>query len=480
MVSTRIQPATIIRTRSDEITATYIAAAREAPVKPAKEPLEVAFSFPRRPFTLTAVDTVNPEPDEAPFVAAVAMGYGHLRAAMSLAEHWGVPLERADRSPLSTVGESLVWALARRGYHSLSRLSQDDSAVPFFGRLLDRITAIDNRRPTPSAAVPRSVTLLDALIRLRFGRRLGRRLDTDSRPLVATFYANALAAEHHSAASVACVVTDSYVHRVWVARDPASSRIVYLVPVGGTADCLAGYGVDRRRICVTGFPLPPGLVGSGRREVLERNLRDRRKRLGRFMAESEGALSSAPRLTVAVGGAGAQAGRARDLLRVLDPLLSAGRLRLTLVAGTHRWVARMFSEWVRQAVEQGLPPANVEILAEDRFIDYYRSMNRVLAETDILWTKPSELVFYAALGLPLILEQAVGDHERHNRELVVDHGVAVDRPPTGELAEWLHRRLATGWFAEAADRGRERLDAGGTVKIASFCSTELYGRFTAS
>ena len=34
---------------------------------------------------------------------------------------------------------------------------------------------------------------------------------------------------------------------------------------------------------------------------------------------------------------------------------------------------------------------------------YFNQFNRWLRDTDILWTKPSELVFYCALGIPILL-----------------------------------------------------------------------------
>ena len=34
----------------------------------------------------------------------------------------------------------------------------------------------------------------------------------------------------------------------------------------------------------------------------------------------------------------------------------------------------------------------------------------MLRETDVLWTKPSELCFYPALGIPLIMSAPLGAH----------------------------------------------------------------------
>ena len=45
---------------------------------------------------------------------------------------------------------------------------------------------------------------------------------------------------------------------------------------------------------------------------------------------------------------------------------------------------------------------------------YFQRFRALLAETDVLWTKPSELTFFGALGLPLLLAPPVGIHESYN------------------------------------------------------------------
>ncbi len=399
------------------------------------------------------------------------MGYGHLRAAAALAERWNVPVDAADRAPLSSAAERLVWGLARSAYHSLSRLSQHPRWRGVMGPALDRLTSIDPSPPTGGERPPASVRVLARLVDLGFGDGLGRRASGPGTPIVTTFYATALAAERHGRGPVACVVTDSHVHRVWAPLRPATSRIHYLVPTAGTADCLAGYGVRRELLRVTGFPLPPGLVGSGGEDVLERNLAERVRRL-------TGVSSGPLRITVAVGGAGAQSDRVVELVRELRDELAGGRVRLALIAGTHRRIGRRFHRLVEDGRRSGLPDDSLRVVATRDFLDTYRAFNGLLAETDILWTKPSELVFYAALGLPLVLEPPVGDHERHNRRLVVGAGAAVDRPPPGQAAAWLTGRRAEGWLLAAAAAGREGLSAEATEAIASYCSNELYERFT--
>ncbi len=49
-------------------------------------------------------------------------------------------------------------------------------------------------------------------------------------------------------------------------------------------------------------------------------------------------------------------------------------------------------------------------LAADRLVrkDVFAKFNQLLHEKDVLWTKPSELCFYPALGIPLIMSAPLG------------------------------------------------------------------------
>src|SRR6267142_725790 len=77
-----------------------------------------------------------------PFVAAIDMGYGHLRAAAPLADALGVPLLLMDLPPLGDARDAWFWWRTRAFYEPLTRWSQ----VPALGAplrgLLARITAI--------------------------------------------------------------------------------------------------------------------------------------------------------------------------------------------------------------------------------------------------------------------------------------------------------------------------------------------------
>lgn len=410
----------------------------------------------------------------SPILATVEMGYGHLRAAWALADRCGIPVTRVDLPPIASRSEERLWVRSRLAYEQLSRFSQKPFAGLPFRWLLDRMTRI---RPIGSPGFEESTGLavrhLSRLIDRGLGAGLARRLATTGHDLLSTFYAPALAADRLTDSQVFCVVTDTDIHRIWAPIDPRASRIHYLVPTTIAAHRLRSYGIRAERISITGFPLPANLE-----DEASRFFTDRVSRLQSAPASVRSA-PDVPLLTFAVGGAGAQTDRARQILHELADPVRSGSLRLALVAGTHRGLAARFRSWCGREIGARAERA-VEIVEGADFGAYYRSFNALLERTDVLWTKPSELVFYAALGLPLILDDPVGAHERANRRWVLDARAGVDRPPARRIAETISSWLANGTLADCARAGFESLPRGGTRRIAESSSIPLYKDLTVS
>jgi hypothetical protein len=420
-------------------------------------------------------------PQRKPFVAAVDMGYGHLRAARAIADAIGEPVMYVDRPPLAAGDEQKIWERVREAYELTSRLS----TLPVVGRplkwLLDKITSIPHLHPHRDLSAPtRGVKTLERLMQRQLGAGLVDELRRTHRPLVATFYSPAIAADRAGLGDVYCVATDTDVNRVWAPLDASRSRIHYLVPTPRCGKRLRAYGVRADRITVTGFPLPHELVGGPDLPALVKNLAARLVRLdrgGEFrraypeeLARFLGPLPSEeegkpPLVTFAVGGAGAQAGLVRLFLPSMREEVEAGRLRVALIAGVKPRVKEVFDESIRGS---GLEPAlgqGVEVLFEPEMDAYFTRMNALLARTDVLWTKPSEMCFFAALGLPLVCSSPVGAHERLNRRWVREAGAGFKQRDPRFAAEWLGDMLSEGALAAAAWAGFMRLPKFGLYRI---------------
>lgn len=441
----------------------------------------------------------------APLVVSMAMGYGHLRAAHALADALGTEVLHADRPPLAEPQEERLWAAARRLYEWASRTSQLRWIGGPLRRLLDAVTHIPRFEPDGDhSAATRSVRALGRLVDRGLGHELARRLTERGAPLLTTHFAPAVAADEHrrglaaagagpnegvanALPAIHCVVTDADLARAWVGRRPAETGVTYLVPSRRAMQRLRAYGVPTDQVEKTGFPLPDELLGGPDLAVLRRNLAARmvrldprgtfRRLLGPEVESFLGPLPEAaqagraPHLAFVVGGAGAQADLAEPLLTALAEPLAAGRLSLTLVAGTRREVA---DEFHRAARRHGLEPEGVEesggdgslhVLWEPTVDAYFRRFNRLLAATDLLWTKPSELTFFAALGLPLVFTRPVGVQERHNRRWAEHHRAALRAPDPRHAAERLDAWLADGSLATTAWNGFLHLPKLGLYRI---------------
>lgn len=413
-------------------------------------------------------------------VAAVEMGLGHLRAADALARGFGEAIAHADRAPLASPEEQRLWQRTRRFYERVSRVSQ----LPIVGRpfrlLLDAITRIPPFHPLRDLSSPSLTTRgLERAVAQGLGAGLLASLERSGAPLLTTFFVPALVADRFGKGPVACVVTDSDLARAWVPRHPGGSRIRYFAPTERAARRLRAYGVAAAQIETTGFPLPHELVGGPDAPTARANLAARLVRLDRGGAfrKAAGAAVAAtlggevlravperpPLLVFAVGGAGAQADLPAKFVPALRSAIKAGSLRLTLVAGVRPDVARRFERLLRA---QGLAdhPA-ARILVEPDVDRYFRAFNALCAEADILWTKPSELTFFAALGLPLLLSPSVGAQERYNRRWAIENGAALAQREPHLAAAWIEEWLRDGTLAGAAFGGFTRLPKQGLYRI---------------
>jgi hypothetical protein len=415
-------------------------------------------------------------------LAAIDMGYGHLRAAHALSTALDLPVYEVDEEPLADEPERKQWARARKAYEFVSRASQLAVVGGAFDLALGALTSIPSLYPIRDLSAPTwGVKYLATNVAKGLGRGLVQRLHDEKAALLTTFYAPAIAADIAGYDKIYCVVTDSDVNRIWVPPHAKRTRIHYLVPGARTARRLRTYGVPPKQITFTGFPLPPELLGGRDLPELKRNLAARLQRLdpsGMFREvygdEVDHFLAvppptggaRIPLVTFAVGGAGAQAGLPRRFLPGFRRPLEEGRLRLALVAGVRKDVAEQFMRAIEEAGLGKLLGGAVTILEAPALPSYFTRFNALLAETDVLWTKPSELTFFAALGLPLVFAPPVGRHESYNLRWAREAGAGVKQRDPRFMAERLLDWIDDGTLAGAAWSGYMRLPKFGTYRIA--------------
>jgi hypothetical protein len=176
-------------------------------------------------------------------------------------------------------------------------------------------------------------------------------------------------------------------------------------------------------------------------------------------------------ISFAIGGAGAQVEIGMQLAQSLKEGILDGKYRLKLIAGISRIVERSFAEYL---IRIGLDPvgnSGVELICEDTLQEYFDRFNKTMRVTDILWTKPSELCFYSALGIPIVMAPTLGAQEDKNRRWLSDKSCALTQYNPTQAAEWLDDIIRDGILAEKAFNGFVKNRKLGYYKIKEFLKT---------
>ena len=403
--------------------------------------------------------------DNKSWIISANMGLGHQRATYPLKDIAYDGIQLFGENQMSQKKERRLWKVFQNSYEFLSKTRQVPLVGPALFNMLEKLQNISPYYPLRDQSKPSlQVKSLYSLISRGMGCGMSKKLCSKRLPVITSFYAAAIAAEQLTDLPVYCIICDADINRVWVAEKPRQSRIVYFAPCGNAVRRLKEYGVPDERIFLTGFPLPQENIGENNMNILRHDLAKRLIRLDptkRFRTihgeevkhylgeywEPE-AKASPLTLTYAVGGAGAQAEIAEGVVKSLAKPIKAGRIKLNLIAA-HRNEVKMYFEKLIQKeglVENG----GIRIMYNQDKNQYFREFNELLRNTDILWTKPSELSFYCGLGIPIIIAPHIGPHEVFNQRWLRDLGSGLHQADPQYCSEWIQDYLLDGKLSLAA------------------------------
>lgn len=430
-------------------------------------------------------------PNKKAWVVSVNMGYGHERAAFGLEDlAYGDIVTANDYAGIPD-HEKKLWHDTRKAYETISRLQPVPLLGPLLFGIMDDIQRIPSFYPRRDLSKP-TLQLKQVYRYIRkkgLGKHLIEKLSKKKLPLISTFFLPAFAAEEFGYPGEIYIVTcDADISRAWAPLDPKKSRIKYLAANGRVVERLKLYGVPEERIFLTGFPLPKRLIGGPEAPVIKSDLAARICNLdpnGIFIQKYHKTLVDALgaercefkkehplTLMFCVGGAGAQKQIGAEILKSLRPHLLKGDIRLFLEAGTRQIVADYFKD---AAIQNGLKKVldkNIHIhLYKDRPA-YFHGFTKSLRETDIIWTKPSELSFYAGLGLPVIMAPTVGSQEDFNRNWLMSVNAGTDQLDPNHCNEWLFDWINSGGLARFAWNGYIEAPTHGTYRIEQLITGE--------
>lgn len=407
------------------------------------------------------------------------MGYGHQRAVYPLKDIAEEKILTVGSKEAASPTEEKLWKRVLGAYEFMSRAK----GIPFIGNpifnLLDTFLHIPKFYPMRDLSNSTfQVDLLQSSIQKGLCAGMLEKVRTKDLPIVTSFYASAIAADVKGFQSVYCIICDADLNRVWVAKEPWESRVYYFAPCGKAAQRLKAYGVPDERIFITGFPLPMELLGGKNLSVLKKNLSQRLLHLDpknkflprhgmnvkHFLGEENSAVEKNRKLTITytVGGAGAQKEIGGRIANSLKEKILNNEVKLILAAGIKENVRDYFNS-VKENITKD--DEQIEIIYSNNLYEYFDKFNKAISETDILWTKPSELSFYSALGIPVIMTPPIGSQEKFNTKYLYEVQAGIKQENPDYTDQWLFEYLEKGRLAEAAWSGFLKVRKLGTYKI---------------
>lgn len=426
------------------------------------------------------------------WLVSADMGYGHLRAVYPLKDFAEEEVITAGENDSSTPAEKKLWGRTLAMYEFVSRTK----SIPIIGKpmfsILDSMLHIPSFYPIRNLSkTTLQVNLLESSVKKGLCTGILKKISSKSLPVVTSFYAPAIAADMLGYNSVYCIICDADLNRVWVARQPWESRIVYFAPCGKAVQRLKAYGISDDKIFLTGFPLADELLGGKELKILKPDLAQRLnyldpknrfrelhgKSVEHFLGESYLNIKPERKLTISysIGGAGAQKEIGSSIAFSMKNRIINGHVKLNFLVGNKPAVRDYYSNVKKEIIGNDTGNNSIEIIYSDNLFSYFRMFNEAMRTTDILWTKPSELSFYSALGIPIIITPPIGSQEKFNAIWLREISAGIKQLNPEYADQWLFDYLDNGMLAEAAWSGFLKVRKMGLYKISEILST---GRMT--
>lgn len=432
--------------------------------------------------------------DKSPaWVVTLQMGLGHMRAAYPLQDiaHGGLVLygtkDTCDEKELKT------WKKMLGIYYFFSNAKKIPLIGSYLQGLLDKLEEIIPPYPRIDSSKPDfTAKMTDKFIRAGLCRNILELVKTHRLPVVSTYFATGIAIDLFDQRNDNyMVVTDTDIARSWAPYDGKKSSIIYCSPSMPATRRLISYGVRPENIRQTGFPLPKNNIGTqADAKILKEDLFKRLIRLdpkGVFYGRMKDTVrlhlkKSLPQpsskkkdpftILFAIGGAGAQYEMVEAMLPALKSKIQKGEVKFLLSCGANTPTANRFKETVEKLGMGDLFGKSIDVVYDPNALKYFEKFNAAIRNVDIIWTKPSELVFYAGLAIPILCAPCIGPHEHLNQEWVTDLGAGVGMPADASLCDqWISDMIDEGRFAQAAWNGFVNVPRNGTFNIEKLVKT---------
>ncbi len=413
------------------------------------------------------------------WVISVRMGLGHQRASYALEYLTPDGVLNCGEPETSDPDEMKLWNQLTKTYETISKMKN----VPIIGKtmwnVMNHFLYIPPFYPLRDLSHPNlQAKIMRRYIERGLGKKLMEKVQSRPLPVISTYPVPSLVADYRGHSRNYCVVTDAEINRAWVPIESTTTKTRYFAPCSRALLRLREYGIRDEQIFLTGFPLPKCLLGSEKLEILLADLGQRLHHLdpgnqfwplhgtgvAHFLGRHNLKLKTKRPFTIAyaVGGAGALWEIGLKAAESLRKNIMSKEVRLVLICGVRE---EIYNNYVKGLKDLKIPPGLVDLVYSADTREYFDMFNRQIRVTDVLWTKPSELVFYTALGLPLILTEPVGSQEGYNKKWLLEIQGGVNQDDPAYANEWLLDLVKLGRLAECAWDGFLKGRKYGTYKI---------------
>ena len=420
------------------------------------------------------------------WIITADMGYGHQRTSDNI-KHLSSDgkVICANNYEGMPIKDRKIWQNQRRSYEAISAFKRVWLIGDLSFALFDLFQRVPQFYPKRDLSKPNFILKqMYSLMKRGWGKDLIFRLNSAEvekpLPLISTFFVPAFMAEFFGyVGEIFCTVCDTDMSRTWVPLDPRKSKIKYFAPTRRVVERLKLYGVKPENIFFTGYPLPLENIGINDKDILKDDLRYRllnldpqKKFFQRYQSSFIEKIGARPEkanhpltLMFAVGGAGAQKEMAISVVKSFREKIKTGEFKIILVAGIRKAVKEYFEETIESLDLSDQFGESLEVLSALNMKDYFEKFNLALRKTDILWTKPSELSFYSALGLPIIIAPTIGSHEEFNERWLLNSDFGVLQKNPRFASEWILDMIKEGHLADKAFSGFINGESMGALNI---------------
>jgi hypothetical protein len=430
------------------------------------------------------------------YLLSANMGYGHHRAAYGVKD-LGKDSEVIEINSYldEAAPETKLWELIRFGYELVSRLKRVPLVGNYLFNFLDMVLNIPTLYSKKDFSEPSiNVKWIRSLLKMGLLKDLFDEIKGSDGVVLTSFYLPMLAAEYYKVKHCYCIICDSDLNRVWVPFNPSYKNITYFVPCDNAYRRLKRSGVSKKQIYRTGFPIDQRLLGDQTLSLMMSRVSKRLAKLDRsrifyhyrradlkrivgekYYSEFKEYLEEDRKdpivITYAIGGAGAQKEDLKPILLSFRKGLTSGDFKFNIVAGIREDVISYCKGLLKDYPQFR---DAISIIYGNSFEEYYNNFTNVLCETDILWTKPSELSFFVSLGIPIIMNTPIGSQEDYNKRWLLELGAAIPQKSRIYVDEWMDLLLKKGKLAEAAWNGFLKGRKLGYYKIKDIISKDQF------